>query len=600
MTEISPDKDSPFRTVLLEVWQEACRHIEIPESCGTIARLLGQHLPLEYLLVRRLDVAHSSLDTVAIGQPVPGPFHATPKRQLTPAKLERLRQWGAANEVSHGRARQRSGDLAVLVPEEVEGDVLVGPLIGPEGLAGALILVAPYLKSYRSEHSDMVAALLEPFAVALENDRRLHELAALREAAEADRQSLLSRLGRQDVQETVVGADSGLRHVMERVALVAQSDVPVLILGETGTGKEVVSRAIHARSTRSHGPFIRVNCGAIPAELIDSQLFGHEKGSFTGASDTRKGWFERADGGTLFLDEIGELPLPAQVRLLRVLQDGFVERVGGQQPIRVDVRIVAATHRNLAAMVTSGAFREDLWYRINVFPILLPRLRERLEDIPALARHFAQRAANRFGLAYVEPTVADLDQLCDYPWPGNIRELGAVIDRAAILGNGKRLEVAMALGFGGSLAANPQTAARAATASGIEIGVSTTAAVLANPQRSSGSSTAGLPPFVTGMADPNVRDPKVAEPTIDESDIGEPKMSESAGAMGTLGLSDDSPHTRLLTLDEAMKAHIQRALIATRGRIEGRTGAAAILGINPHTLRARMRKLGVEWTRFRE
>jgi transcriptional regulator with GAF, ATPase, and Fis domain len=600
MTEISPDKDSPFRTVLLEVWQEACRHIEIPESCGTIARLLGQHLPLEYLLVRRLDVAHSSLDTVAIGQPVPGPFHATPKRQLTPAKLERLRQWGAANEVSHGRARQRSGDLAVLVPEEVEGDVLVGPLIGPEGLAGALILVAPYLKSYRSEHSDMVEALLEPFAVALENDRRLHELAALREAAEADRQSLLSRLGRQDVQETVVGADSGLRHVMERVALVAQSDVPVLILGETGTGKEVVSRAIHARSTRSHGPFIRVNCGAIPAELIDSQLFGHEKGSFTGASDTRKGWFERADGGTLFLDEIGELPLPAQVRLLRVLQDGFVERVGGQQPIRVDVRIVAATHRNLAAMVTSGAFREDLWYRINVFPILLPRLRERLEDIPALARHFAQRAANRFGLAYVEPTVADLDQLCDYPWPGNIRELGAVIDRAAILGNGKRLEVAMALGFGGSLAANPQTAARAATASGIEIGVSTTAAVLANPQRSSGSSTAGLPPFVTGMADPNVRDPKVAEPTIDESDIGEPKMSESAGAMGTLGLSDDSPHTRLLTLDEAMKAHIQRALIATRGRIEGRTGAAAILGINPHTLRARMRKLGVEWTRFRE
>lgn len=600
MTEISPDKDSPFRTVLLEVWQEACRHIEIPESCGTIARLLGQHLPLEYLLVRRLDVAHSSLDTVAIGQPVPGPFHATPKRQLTPAKLERLRQWGAANEVSHGRARQRSGDLAVLVPEEVEGDVLVGPLIGPEGLAGALILVAPYLKSYRSEHSDMVEAFLEPFAVALENDRRLHELAALREAAEADRQSLLSRLGRQDVQETVVGADSGLRHVMERVALVAQSDVPVLILGETGTGKEVVSRAIHARSTRSHGPFIRVNCGAIPAELIDSQLFGHEKGSFTGASDTRKGWFERADGGTLFLDEIGELPLPAQVRLLRVLQDGFVERVGGQQPIRVDVRIVAATHRNLAAMVTSGAFREDLWYRINVFPILLPRLRERLEDIPALARHFAQRAANRFGLAYVEPTVADLDQLCDYPWPGNIRELGAVIDRAAILGNGKRLEVAMALGFGGSLAANPQTAARAATASGIEIGVSTTAAVLANPQRSSGSSTAGLPPFVTGMADPNVRDPKVAEPTIDESDIGEPKMSESAGAMGTLGLSDDSPHTRLLTLDEAMKAHIQRALIATRGRIEGRTGAAAILGINPHTLRARMRKLGVEWTRFRE
>ncbi|MBW8885882.1 MAG: sigma-54 factor interaction domain-containing protein, partial [Planctomycetia bacterium] len=138
------------------------------------------------------------------------------------------------------------------------------------------------------------------------------------------------------------------------------------------TGKEVVSRAIHNRSARASGPFIRVNCGAIPTELIDSQLFGHEKGSFTGAADTRQGWFERANGGTLFLDEIGELPLAAQVRLLRVLQDGFIERVGGQHPIHVDVRIVAATHRDLAGMVSSGAFREDLWYRVNVFPILLP------------------------------------------------------------------------------------------------------------------------------------------------------------------------------------------------------------------------------------
>jgi transcriptional regulator with GAF, ATPase, and Fis domain len=245
----------------------------------------------------------------------------------------------------------------------------------------------------------MLEALLDPFSAALENDRRLHELAALREAAEADRRSLLSRLGRREMSEKIVGAESGLRQVMERATLVAQSDVPVLILGETGTGKEVVSRAIHSRSVRSAGPFIRVNCGAIPAELIDSQLFGHERGSFTGASETRQGWFERADGGTLFLDEIGELPLPAQVRLLRVLQDGYIERVGGQRPIHVDVRIVAATHRDLPSMVKAGTFREDLWYRIAVFSILLPRLSERREDIPELARHFAERAANRFGLA---------------------------------------------------------------------------------------------------------------------------------------------------------------------------------------------------------
>src|SRR4029078_13148661 len=210
-------------------------------------------------------------------------------------------------------------------------------------------------------------------------DARLHELAALREASEAERQRVWRRLGRNATGETIVGDSERLAHVMQRVDLVSRSEVPVLILGETGTGKELVARATHNRSERHDGPFLRVNCGAIPRELIDSQLFGHERGSFTGASETRQGWFERADMGTLFLDEIGELPLDAQVRFLRVLQDGFVERVGGPKPIRVNVRVVAATHRDLAAMVREGTFREDLWYRIAVFPILLPPLRERIE-----------------------------------------------------------------------------------------------------------------------------------------------------------------------------------------------------------------------------
>ena len=223
----------------------------------------------------------------------------------------------------------------------------------------------------------------------------------------------------------------------------------MLIFGETGTGKELVARLIHNRSPRQAGPFIRVNCGAIPPELIDSQLFGHERGAFTGAVETRPGWFERADGGTLLLDEMGELPLAAQVRLLRILQDGWLERVGGQKPINVDVRIVAATHRDLAAMVAEGKFREDLWYRIAVFPIVLPPLRERREDIPALAAHFAQRAATRFGLPAGDADAPKTSRLLrTYAWPGNIRELAAVIDRAAIIGNGRRLEVAKALGVG--------------------------------------------------------------------------------------------------------------------------------------------------------
>jgi hydrogenase-4 transcriptional activator len=521
-----------FKSVLLDVWREAARHIEIRESAGNIAALLAEHLPLAYLLVRRLDAGHQSLETIAAGH---GPESVPPtmaRTMLSAARVRRFVAWGRGNRVFHGRTDLNSEDFLALVPAEVHDDVVAGPLQGPKGPAGALIVVAAPGKAFRAPHVQMVEAVLEPFSAAVENDRRLHELAALREAAEADRRTLLSRLGRQDMGDSIVGAESGLRHVMERVELVARSDVPVLILGETGTGKEVVARAIHGRSARGPGPFIRVNCGAIPPELIDSQLFGHEKGAFTGAGEMRQGWFERADGGTLFLDEIGELPLPAQVRLLRVLQDGFIERVGGQEPIHVDVRIVAATHRELAAMVKTAAFREDLWYRINVFPILLPRLHERVGDIPALARHFAQRAANRLGLPLVEPTAADLHMLMSYSWPGNIRELGAVIERAAILGNGQRLEVATALG-------------------------------ISAPVRSAPASM----------------------PTLYEV-IPETKVApEQTAGVKTLGA--------------AMKEHIERALVATRGRIEGRGGAGALLGINPHTLRARMRKLGIIWSRYR-
>jgi transcriptional regulator with GAF, ATPase, and Fis domain len=373
-------------------------------------------------------------------------------------------------------------------------------------------------------HRAFVVALLEPLSAALENGRRLRELSAVREAAEADKRSALSRLGREELIDTVVGADSGLAAVLERVSLVARSDIPVLILGETGAGKEVVARAIHERSAHASGPFIRVNCGAIPSELIDSELFGHERGAFTGAEAQRRGWFERADEGTLLLDEIGEMPPAAQVRLLRVLQEGTFERVGGEQPISVRVRVVAATHRDLPALVQAGRFREDLWYRIAGFPIVLPPLRERKQDIPALVEHFARRAAKRFGLRPRSPTIEDLALLTAYEWPGNVRELATVIDRAAILGDGEGLDVATALG--------------------------TSQPGRARPER---------------------------------------------GAPGPM--PSEIP---VQPLAEAMRGHIETALIATRGRIEGARGAAALLRINPHTLRARMRKLGLDWSRFRD
>jgi transcriptional regulator with GAF, ATPase, and Fis domain len=311
---------------------------------------------------------------------------------------------------------------------------------------------------------------------------------------------------------------------MERVEQVAASDVPVLILGETGSGKEVIARAIHTRSGRAPGPFVRVNCGAIPHDLIDSELFGHEKGAFTGAIETRPGWFERADGGTLLLDEVGELPPAAQVRLLRVLQEDHVFRVGGAASIDVDVRVIAATHRDLPVMVSEGRFREDLWYRLAVFPIRIPAIRERASDIPELARHLAAKSCARIGTRAIEPTDADIRLMASYPWPGNVREMGAVMDRAVILGGGDRLEIARALGvFDGPVAATP------------------------------------------------ARDP--------------------------LPVAGDG--ARIAPLDDIIRVHIERALIATAGRIEGPRGAARVLRVNPHTLRARMRRLGIDWAAIR-
>ncbi len=551
--------------LIAEVWRESCRHIEIQASTAAIAAVVARTLPLRGIVILAVGPGARTVEPLAVGLVRESDRLGPRAKEVSPGAAESLGEWlaGGTAVTSGGAGEAGLAWLADCLPDELGGGVIAGPLRpdrldgkrpaakpreprrgggGPAGIpedAGILVLVPAAGRVFSEEHVAVAQRLLEPFAVALDNDTRLHELRSLREAAEADRQTLLTRLGKQDVNEDVIGARTGLQHVMERVELVAHSDVPVLILGDTGTGKEVVSRAIHTRSKRSEGPFIRVNCGAIPSELIDSQLFGHEKGSFTGASDQHKGWFERADRGTLFLDEIGELPLPAQVRLLRVLQDHQIERVGGKSPVRVDVRIVAATHRDLSAMVRDRTFREDLWYRVNVFPILLPPLRERVEDIPALVRHFAQRAAGRFGLPAVAPGDADLKLLSAYDWPGNIRELGAVIDRAVILGGGRSLDVAVALG-------------------------------LSRQQR-----PAPVPSAAATLYE-----------VIPESLPAEPPPGPPAPG-------------EIVPLATAMRQHIERALAATAGRIEGKRGAAALLDINPHTLRARMRKLGVDPDRFR-
>jgi hydrogenase-4 transcriptional activator len=506
----------------LEVWRIASRPARLEETLDRVAPLIGRHIPIDLVVARRLDIANSRLETAGAACCGAGALPRRTRTELAPAVLDRLVTWFPSGEIlRHDVADDDSWRVSML-PTGVRGAFLAGALAGPSGPAGVLLLVAVRGAAFDGRHVAAGKELLAPLAAALETDRLVHETSSLREAARVDRQA---RVQPQDISESIVGAETGLREVMERVELVAHTDAPVLILGETGSGKEVVARAVHSRSRRAAGPVMRVNCGAIPQDLVDSELFGHERGSFTGAVAERKGWFERADGGTLFLDEIGELPLSAQVRLLRVLQDGSFERVGGQRPLTVDVRIVAATHRDLPSMVRERRFREDLYYRIGVFPIRLPPLRERREDVPPLAAHFARRAGTRLGASPLLPTGEDVDLLLAYDWPGNVRELAAVIERAAILGNGRRLEVAKALGIAG-------------------------------------------PPWAASS------DPRNRVPAVDE-----------AGAFPTL--------------DAAMTRHLEAALRRTAGRIEGPHGAAALLGINPHTLRARMRKLGVDWRRFR-
>ncbi|MCC6579075.1 MAG: sigma-54-dependent Fis family transcriptional regulator [Phycisphaeraceae bacterium] len=513
------------------VWRQASRPVDVVLAVPMLAELIREQLPMDRLMIVAWDDEGAALTCLAAfdaqrgdGEPLPA------TRNLSASDRRVLRSWHAQHKVtllpsadspstSHP-TRILLGDLETASSRHW----LALPLVLAQGGGGAAMMSAEQGRSFEPRDVELASQLADPLAAMLDNHHRLHELRALREAAEADKRSALTRLGREGLVDAIVGAEAGLKPVLERVTLVARSDVPILILGETGSGKEVIARAVHDQSPRAKGPFIRVNCGAIAPELIDSELFGHEKGSFTGATAQRHGWFERADEGTLLLDEIGELPLPAQVRLLRVLQEGTFDRVGGHEPVHVNVRIVAATHRDLPSMVQNGRFREDLWYRISSFPILLPPLRERTGDIPALARHFASRAARRFGLRSQEPTPDDLAALLAYDWPGNVRELQSVIDRAAILGDGQRLDVIKALG--------------------------------GSPRPASPLRTAAM------------------------------EQPQQAGPM--------------LSLDEAMRHHIAAALTATRGRIEGPYGAAKLLRINPHTLRAKMRRLRLDWSRFRE
>src|SRR3984893_16181418 len=356
------------------------------------------------------------------------------------------------------------------------------------------------------------------FVLDLSDQKRAEaEIKALKEQLYRENLALRDEVDRASMFEEIVGASKPLKSVLARIAKVAPTDSTVLIFGETGTGKELIARAVHKRSQRSGRAFVSVNCAAMAPGLISSELFGHEKGAFTGAMQRRLGRFELADGGTIFLDEVGDLPLDTQVALLRVLQEREFERVGGTQPVRVDVRVITATNRDLNAAVANGSFRQDLFYRLNVFPIEVPPLRDRTEDILMLVEYFVRRYAKRAGKNFTSIDKKTLELLQNYDWPGNIRELQNVIERSVILNSGEIFAVDE------SWLAKQPTRGR--------------------PQVSSPAPSPGKP--------------------RSERDL------------------------------------IEAALAASRGRVAGRSGAAAKLGVPPSTLDHRIKALGIEKTQFK-
>ncbi len=505
------DENRFFRDATLRI----CGNLEINEALKDCFLYIRDYIPASFVgfvIYLPDEQAYETIATASLSHSDTLPV----KVPIMKGELERLKIEFTDPRITISNYNEK-GHPKHRIPEELGwpgGSSIVIEMVLSGKRMGALIIVSEEKVVYTREHARLLTLLNEPLGIALTNSIRYRRVQQLKNLLVDDKRYLEDELLK--LTETkVIGAEYGLKNVMEAVHLVSPMNSPVLLLGETGVGKEVIAQAIHHGSDRRDGPFIKVNCGAISESLVDSELFGHEKGAFTGALARKRGRFERADGGTIFLDEIGELPLEAQVRLLRVLQDKEIERVGGEKPVRVDCRIIAATHRDLPRMIHEGEFRKDLYFRLKIFPITIPPLKNRKVDIPLLVRHFIQKKARELMLPHM-PSIAPtaLDRLLSHDWPGNVRELENVVERALIISGEQPL-------------------------------------------------------------------------TFD--DLSPSRKDESYDNILPADISR--------RLDDVITDTIKQALHQCRGQVEGESGAAALLGLNPGTLRQKMRKLGIPFGR---
>ncbi len=519
-TQLAHERDR--LRVLLDVNNVLVTSLELPELFRGIVSTLQRVIHHDYTSLALLDPVTGLLKIYALDFPgrqgLLKPEMTIP-RDASPAGRAIV---DARTLVARGsELDQYPSEVVRLLRAEGLQVICCIPLTNRGRTFGTLNLASRRTDAFSVTDIELVQQVAAQVAIAVENALAFKEIDALKDKLAEEKLYLEEEIRSAFNFEEIVGDSPAIRRALAQVELVAAAGTTVLILGETGTGKEVIARAVHNLSPRKERTFVKVNCAAIPSGLLEAELFGHERGAFTGAINQKIGRFELADRGTLFLDEIGDIPLELQPKLLRVLQEQEFERLGSNKTQRVDVRVVAATNRDLARLVADREFRSDLYYRLNVFPIQIPPLRERREDVPLLVRYFVQNFSRRLNKTVEYVPAEAMDALVNYAWPGNIRELENLIERAVLLSPGKELRVPL----------SELKSAALATANNVSADLS-----LFSP------ATSSIP---------------------------------------------------IVTLEEAERQHILRALRRTEWRIAGPKGAAAILGMKRTTLQARMRKLGI-------